>query len=105
MKLSFKSLFFVLSLLMLSFVNPVFAGDLRDVNTATASQLTEVKGIGEKTAAAIVTYREAHHGIKDMKELLAVKGIGEKTLEKIKAVFTVKTAAKSAPKKPAAPAK
>jgi len=105
MKLSFKSLFFVLSLLMLSFTSPVYAGDLRDVNTATASQLTEVKGIGDKTAAAIVTYREAHHGIKDMKELLVVKGIGEKTLEKIKAVFAVKSAEKSAPKKPAAPAK
>ncbi len=86
---------------------PAWAGDVQDINTATADQLTAVKGVGEKTAAAIVAYRDAHGGIKSMDELIDVKGVGKKTLEKIKAMFAVTATEAPAPaaKAEEAPAK
>jgi competence protein ComEA len=54
-----------------------------DVNRADASALTRVKGIGEKTAQAILEYRKAHGPFRDLRELLQVKGIGQKKLEKL----------------------
>ncbi|MDX8403774.1 MAG: helix-hairpin-helix domain-containing protein [Mariprofundaceae bacterium] len=50
------------------------------MNTASAAQLQELKGIGEKTAAAIVTYRNKHGAFKSVDDLTKVKGIGEKKL-------------------------
>jgi len=67
---------------------PVYAGEV-DINTATAAQLHQVKGIGEKTAQAIVDYRQKHGPFASVDELLAVKGIGEKTLVKIRGSLTV----------------
>ncbi|MBR2590912.1 MAG: ComEA family DNA-binding protein [Clostridia bacterium] len=55
-----------------------------NVNTATQAQLQTIPGIGEKTAQAIVDYREAHGAFATVDELLQVSGIGEKTLESIK---------------------
>ena len=46
------------------------------LNSATAEELTELKGVGEVTAQAIVAYREEHGGFKDVEELLEVSGIG-----------------------------
>jgi competence ComEA-like helix-hairpin-helix protein len=54
-----------------------------DLNRAPAAELTRVKGIGEKTASAIVEYRTAHGPFRDLRDLLQVKGIGEKKLEKL----------------------
>ena len=54
-----------------------------DLNRAPASDLTHVKGIGEKTAEAIVQYRRSHGPFRDLRDLLQVKGIGEKKLEKL----------------------
>jgi competence protein ComEA len=54
-----------------------------DLNRAPATELTKVKGIGEKTALAIVEYRAAHGPFRDLRDLLQVKGIGEKKLEKL----------------------
>jgi competence protein ComEA len=54
-----------------------------DVNRADAAALTRVKGIGEKTAQAILEYRKAHGPFRDLRELLQVKGIGQKKLEKL----------------------
>jgi len=56
---------------------------------ATTSDTTdkikeEVKGIGAKTAAAIVLYREAHGAFSSLDDLVKVKGIGARTLEKIR---------------------
>lgn len=62
---------------------------LININTASAELLTELNGIGEVKAAAIVEYRRAHGGFSSVDELINVKGIGEKTLEKIRSSVTV----------------
>ncbi|EAU54356.1 ComEA family DNA-binding protein [Mariprofundus ferrooxydans] len=75
----------------------VFAGDSHvDVNTATVEQLQTVNGIGKKTAAEIVAYREAHGPFKSVDALVHVKGIGEKKLEQIRGSVEVGGDANSA---------
>lgn len=54
-----------------------------DLNRADAATLARVKGIGGKTAQAILDYRRAHGAFKTLRDLLQVKGIGEKKLEKL----------------------
>jgi len=73
------------------FATPSFAGDAIDVNMAGVEQLQEVKGIGPKTAAAIVAYREEHGNFKSVEALTGVKGIGEKKLKKIEDELTVES--------------
>jgi len=68
---------------------PAYAAGQVNVNTATAEQLQEVKGIGAKTAAAIVAYREAHGVFSSLDDLAKVKGIGARTLEKIRPYLSV----------------
>ena len=66
----------------------VFAAGKINLNTATAVELTQIKGVGEKTAQAIIAYR-AEHKFKSVAELVKVKGIGDKTLAKFKNQVTV----------------
>ena len=56
-----------------------------NINTATAEQLTELNGIGEVKANAIIEYRNNFGNFISLEEIMNVKGIGEKTFEKIKA--------------------
>ena len=56
-------------------------GGLIDINTAGPETLTELPGIGETRAAAIIAYREEHGPFRYPEELLNVKGIGEGVLE------------------------
>lgn len=55
-----------------------------NINTADASELETVPGIGEVLAQRILAYREAHGAFREPEELLNVQGIGEKTLETMK---------------------
>lgn len=59
------------------------------VNKATAEELTQLPGIGIKTAEKIIEYRKAHGRFNSVNELLEVKGIGEKKLEKIKKIIFI----------------
>lgn len=59
-----------------------------DINTADKALLTELPGIGEAYAEAIIEYREAQGGFKQVEELLEVRGIGEKTLENLLPIIT-----------------
>lgn len=61
-----------------------------NINTADEVTLTELPGIGDKKAAAIVQYRKTHGEFKNPQDLLAVKGIGPKLLEKLANEVTVK---------------
>jgi len=49
----------LLASLMLS-AGAAWAGEVVDINSATAKQLQQVDGIGKKTAAKIVAYRNEH---------------------------------------------
>lgn len=51
-----------------------------NINTADASELTKLKGIGEKKAEAIIAWRKENGGFKTVDQILEVKGIGEATL-------------------------
>jgi len=70
--------FLVLVLMTVSFV----FGSV-DINTASAEELTSLKGIGDKKAEAIIAYR-TKNCFRSVHEMVNVKGIGRKFLEKNK---------------------
>ncbi len=53
-----------------------------NINRASESELTSLKGIGSSKAQAIILYREMFGDFKNVNELAQVKGIGAKTIEK-----------------------
>ncbi|MDP2715887.1 helix-hairpin-helix domain-containing protein [Rheinheimera sp.] len=53
------------------------------LNTATLEQLDAIPGLGEKKAQAVLDYIAEHGPIKDQTQLTQVKGIGEKLAAKI----------------------
>lgn len=55
-----------------------------NINTASAAELSTLKGIGEKKALAIIKYREKNGAFNNIDELSHVKGIGLKMTEQIK---------------------
>ncbi len=63
-----------------------------DLNTATAEQLQNVNGIGEKLSERIIKYRNKFKGgFVDDVELKAVYGLKPEVIERITNDFTVKT--------------
>jgi competence protein ComEA len=66
-----------------------------DVNSADQSALESLPGIGEKTAQAILAYREEHGPFHNLDELDAVKGIGPATIEKLRDQVSFGTTAAS----------
>jgi len=54
-----------------------------DVNSASASLLSFVAGVGSKLAKSIVSHRESNGVFKSKKELLKVKGLGAKAYEQL----------------------
>ena len=53
---------------------------LININTADATSLTQLKGVGAKKAEAIIAWRNANGKFKTVEQLLDVKGIGEAIL-------------------------
>ena len=53
------------------------------INNADAKMLTQLPGIGNKKAQAIVDYRLENGNFENLDDLLNVKGIGKKLLEKL----------------------
>lgn len=62
---------------------------LLDLNTATASELEALPGIGPTIAGRIVAYREEKGPFVSTEELLLVRGIGEKLLQTLEPYVTV----------------
>ncbi len=60
-----------------------------DLNLADVEVLSSLKGIGPKLAGRIVAWRDQHGGFREVAELLEVKGIGERKLAAIVSEVTV----------------
>ena len=60
-----------------------------NLNTASASQLESLPGIGARTAERIVEYRQKNGNFKKIEELMNVRGIGEKSFLKLKPLIVV----------------
>jgi competence protein ComEA len=65
------------------------AGALVNINTATATQLEELPGVGPVTAESIIAFRTEHGAFTDVEELLDVSGIGDATLAEIAPHVTI----------------
>jgi comEA protein len=61
---------------------------LVNLNTATVEQLDRLPGVGPKTAALIVDYRQKNGGFKRVEDLMNVRGIGEKSFLKLRPLIT-----------------
>lgn len=60
-----------------------------NLNTASASELMSVPGVGQTKANAIIEHRNQQGAFQDIEELKKVKGFGSKTFEKLKSYFTI----------------
>lgn len=60
-----------------------------NINTATVEELSQLKGIGEAKAKAIVEYREANGSFAKVEDLVLVKGIGQEILRTLQADLVI----------------
>ena len=60
-----------------------------NLNTASVADLEGLPGIGAKTAARILEYRQKNGPFKKIEELMNVRGVGEKNFLKLKPQITV----------------
>ena len=65
------------------------AGGLLNINTASATELETLSGIGEVLAATIIEYRDQNGPFTSVDGLMDVSGIGPATLEEIRDQVTV----------------
>jgi competence protein ComEA len=68
-----------------------------NINTATPAQLEVLPGIGARTAARIVEYRQKNGPFKKIEDLMNVRGVGEKSFLRIKTLLTVGPARQERP--------
>lgn len=61
-----------------------------NINTADATQLALLPGIGPKAADSIIEYRKSAGDFTSLDDLVKVKGIGPKTMEKLRPYLSLK---------------
>ena len=61
-----------------------------DLNTADASELTAIPGIGQTRAAAIIAYRTEHGPFSAIEDIMKVSGIKNALFEKMKDYITIR---------------
>jgi competence protein ComEA len=74
-----------------------------DLNSASATELQELPGIGVSTATRIVEYRQKHGPFKKIEDLMNIRGIGEKSFLRLKPLITVTPGARKRPAKESPP--
>ncbi len=60
-----------------------------NINSADATRLEDLPGVGPATAALIITYRDQHGPFASVEQLADVRGIGPAKLDAIRALVTV----------------
>jgi competence protein ComEA len=60
-----------------------------NINTASATELEALPGVGAKTAARIVDYRQKNGPFKKVEELMNVRGVGEKNFLRLKPQISI----------------
>jgi competence protein ComEA len=71
-----------------SAAKPAVTGPI-NINTASATDLQTLPGIGAKTAGRIIEYRQKNGPFKKIEELMNVRGVGEKNFLKLKNQISV----------------
>ena len=70
-------------------VKPAASGAIVNINTASVAELDALPGIGAKTAALIIEYRQKNGPFKKVEELMNVRGVGEKNFLKLRTQLSV----------------
>jgi competence protein ComEA len=60
-----------------------------NINTASVAELEALPGVGPKTAARIIEYRQKNGPFKKVEDIMNVRGLGEKNFLKLKEQLTV----------------
>ncbi len=72
-----------------SAAGPSPGGQLVNINSATASELEALPGIGPALAQRIIDYRVANGPFAAPEDIVEVRGIGERTFEQLRDLITV----------------
>ena len=91
-----KGILFAVILALVSFGAWAVPVDINKADASTLA--AELNGVGASKAAAIVAYREANGSFRSIEELTNVKGIGDKTLEKNRSNLVIEANTKAGDK-------
>lgn len=58
--------------------------DKININTATAEEITQLKGIGQAYAERVIKYRDENGPFKNPEDIIKVPGIGQKLFDRNK---------------------
>jgi len=82
---------YLMTAFLITFVPSLWAQEAEtiNINQASAEEIAQLKGIGQKYAERIVQYRDEHGPFKSPEDIIKVQGIGVKTFDVNKDKITV----------------